>query len=166
MQDGVRQIGGADFVHAGDAGDRGGDVDRAGVIGIYGVLSYTVSQRRREIGIRLALGAQGRDVLGMVLDREPRMALAGVAIGVVVALGLTRLMANLLFGVSADDPMTFGLWRCCCRVSRWRRAISGAAGDRGRSDGGAAVRLRIFGRAGRQRQNDTFLELKPLSWGP
>jgi putative ABC transport system permease protein len=80
-----------------------------GVIGIYGVLSYTVSQRRREIGIRLALGAQRENVLGMVLESGARMALAGVAIGVVVALALTRLMSSLLFGVSAHDPLTYSL---------------------------------------------------------
>jgi predicted permease len=80
-----------------------------GVIGIYGVLSYTVSQRRREIGIRLALGAQRENVLGMVLGSGARMALIGVAIGVVVALALTRWMSSLLFGVSAHDPLTFAM---------------------------------------------------------
>jgi predicted permease len=80
-----------------------------GVVGIYGVISYTVSQRRREIGIRLALGAQRENVLGMVLGSGARMALAGVAIGVVVALALTRGMSSLLFGVTAHDPLTFAL---------------------------------------------------------
>ncbi len=80
-----------------------------GVIGIYGVLSYTVSQRKREIGIRLALGAQQENVLGMVLSSGARMALAGVVIGVVVALALTRWMNSLLFGVSAHDPLTFAM---------------------------------------------------------
>jgi hypothetical protein len=78
-----------------------------GTIGIYGVISYTVSQRRREIGIRLALGAQRGDVLQMVLKQGARTALVGVAIGIAIALGLTELMRSLLFGVSAQDPMTF-----------------------------------------------------------
>ncbi len=80
-----------------------------GIIGIYGVISFTVSQRTREIGIRLALGAQRGDVLQMVLRQGATMALAGVAIGVVAALGVTRLMTSLLFGVTAHDPLTFGV---------------------------------------------------------
>ena len=78
-----------------------------GIIGIYGVISYTVSQRQREIGIRLALGAQGGDVLQMVLRQGAKLALVGVAIGIVVALALTRLMRNVLFGVTGQDPLTF-----------------------------------------------------------
>jgi predicted permease len=78
-----------------------------GIIGIYGVISYTVSQRKREIGIRLALGAQGGDVLQMVLKQGTKLALVGVVIGIGAAFGLTRLMTNLLFGVTAHDPMTF-----------------------------------------------------------
>src|ERR1700730_5624180 len=78
-----------------------------GIIGIYGVISYTVSQRKREIGIRLDLGAQTGDVLQMVLRQGARMALVGVAIGIGAALGLTGLMRSLLFGVTARDPMTF-----------------------------------------------------------
>jgi predicted permease len=78
-----------------------------GMIGIHGVISYTVSQRRREIGIRLALGAQRGDVLQMVLRQGAKTALVGVAIGIGSALALTELMRSLLFGVSARDPMTF-----------------------------------------------------------
>jgi putative ABC transport system permease protein len=78
-----------------------------GIIGIYGVISYTVSQRKREIGIRLALGAQSGDVFRMVLRQGAKMALGGVAIGIGAALGLTGLMKSLLFGVTTRDPMTF-----------------------------------------------------------
>jgi predicted lysophospholipase L1 biosynthesis ABC-type transport system permease subunit len=80
-----------------------------GLIGIYGVISYTVSQRQREIGIRLALGAQQGDVLQMVLKHGATMTLAGVAIGIGASLALTGLMASLLFGVSAHDPVTFAV---------------------------------------------------------
>jgi predicted permease len=76
-------------------------------IGIYGVISYVVGQRTREIGIRVALGAQRRDVLQMMLGEGMKMALLGVAVGVVVALGLTRMLSKMLFGVSATDPVTF-----------------------------------------------------------
>ena len=78
-----------------------------GMIGIYGVISYTVSQRQREIGIRLALGAQRSDVLQMVLSQGAKTALTGVAVGIAAALGLSELMRSLLFGVSARDPVTF-----------------------------------------------------------
>jgi predicted permease len=76
-------------------------------VGIYGVISYLVGQRTHEIGVRIALGAQRSDVLRLVIGHGARMALLGVAIGVGTALGLTRLMANQLFGVSAHDALTF-----------------------------------------------------------
>jgi predicted permease len=76
-------------------------------VGIYGVISYLVGQRTHEIGVRMALGAEGSDVLRLVIGHGARMALVGVAIGIATALGLTRLMANQLFGVSAHDPLTF-----------------------------------------------------------
>jgi putative ABC transport system permease protein len=79
------------------------------VIGIYGVISYAVAQRERELGIRMALGAQPRDVLKLVIVQGMKMVLCGVLIGLGCALALTRLMQALLFGVSATDPLTFAL---------------------------------------------------------
>jgi putative ABC transport system permease protein len=76
-------------------------------VGIYGMVSYSVSQRTHEMGIRLAIGAERRDVLLLVLGHGARVALLGIAVGIAAALGLTRLMSNLLFGVSATDPLTF-----------------------------------------------------------
>jgi predicted permease len=76
-------------------------------IGIYGVISYLVAQRTNEIGIRMALGAQRSDVLKLIVGHGARMALMGIAIGVVAALALTRLMSTMLFGVTSHDPLTF-----------------------------------------------------------
>ncbi len=76
-------------------------------IGIYGVMSYAVSQRTREIGIRLALGAQVGDVLQMVIKQGMALAIIGVSIGILGSFALTRLMAGLLFGISATDVVTF-----------------------------------------------------------
>jgi len=76
-------------------------------IGIYGVVSFLVGQRTHEIGIRMALGAQPEDILEDVLGTGGKMALAGIALGLVASFGLTRLMKSLLFGVSATDPLTF-----------------------------------------------------------
>ena len=76
-------------------------------VGIYGVISYVVGQRVHEIGVRMALGAQSGDVMRLIVGEGARMALLGVAAGIAGAFGLTRLMANQLFGVTAHDPLTF-----------------------------------------------------------
>jgi putative ABC transport system permease protein len=76
-------------------------------IGIYGVISYSVTQREREIGIRMALGAQRADVLRLVLAQSGKISVAGIVLGSAASLGLTRLMAKLLYSVSAFDPATF-----------------------------------------------------------
>jgi putative ABC transport system permease protein len=77
-------------------------------IGIYGVMAYSVTTRKQELGIRVALGARPGDILWLVVGQGMRMTLIGVALGVVVSLALPRLLARLLFGVQATDPLVFG----------------------------------------------------------
>jgi putative ABC transport system permease protein len=76
-------------------------------IGLYGMLSYSVAQRTREIGIRMALGAERRDVFGIIIRQGVRLAIMGIAIGLAGAWATTRLLKNQLFGVQATDPLTF-----------------------------------------------------------
>ena len=77
------------------------------MIGLYGLISYSVSQRTRELGIRIALGAQERDVMRLIMGQGARLAVIGVAVGIIAGLALTQLMRSLLFGVNAADPLTF-----------------------------------------------------------
>ena len=79
------------------------------VIGIYGMLSYAVAQRTREIGLRMTLGAQRTDVMRLVILHGMKLAIAGVVLGLIASFALTRTMKNMLFGVSTTDPITFGL---------------------------------------------------------
>jgi putative ABC transport system permease protein len=98
------------------------------IVGLYGVMSYSVAQRTNEIGIRLALGAQGRDVMMMIVKQGSMLILIGLGIGLLGAFSLTRLVASLLFGVTAKDPFTFAavalllalVALLACYVPAWR----------------------------------------------
>jgi len=79
------------------------------LIGVYGVMSYTVAQHTREIGIRMALGAQPRSILKLTLGRGFVLVSTGVVIGVLMSFGLTRFIENMLFGVTPTDPLTFAM---------------------------------------------------------
>ena len=76
-------------------------------IGIYGVMAYSVAERRQEIGIRMALGARGRDVLALVLGQGLALTAIGAVVGLCAAFGMTRLLSTMLFGVTSTDPLTF-----------------------------------------------------------
>ncbi|MEO8359760.1 MAG: ABC transporter permease [Vicinamibacteria bacterium] len=99
-------------------------------VGLYGALSYSVSQRRRELGVRSALGASRRDIVGLILRQGMTVAILGVALGVVASMSLSKLLEKLLFGVTPQDPMAFVLAPClllmgasvACLVPAWRGA--------------------------------------------
>jgi ABC-type antimicrobial peptide transport system permease subunit len=76
-------------------------------IGTYGLVSYTTAQRMYELGLRVALGASKASLFGLVLKQSLRLVLAGLALGIVAALGLTRMLSSFLYGVTAKDPLTF-----------------------------------------------------------
>jgi putative ABC transport system permease protein len=103
------------------------------LIGIYGMMSYAVTQRTHEIGVRMALGARSGEIVGMVVWEGMALALTGIAIGTVAALGLTRLMVTLLFNVKPNDPWIFatvalGLMATCLLAS-WVPALKAARVD-------------------------------------
>ena len=79
------------------------------VVGLYGVISYSVAQRTREMGVRVALGAASGDIAGMVVRQAGTLAGIGIAVGIMAALGLTRLMESKLYGISPADPVSFGV---------------------------------------------------------
>lgn len=99
-------------------------------LGIYGVIAYLVGQRTHELGIRIALGAKRRDVLRLVLNHGMKMALGGVALGLLVALALTRVLTKMVYGVSPTDPATFitltllliSVALLACMIPAWRAA--------------------------------------------
>ena len=112
-------------------------------IGIYGVISYSVVQRTREIGIRAALGATSASLLRMVLGRGLVLTSVGLAIGLGGALGLTRLMATILYGVGARDPATLvSVAAVLATVAAAACYRARAAGDEGGPDGRAALRMK------------------------
>jgi putative ABC transport system permease protein len=78
-------------------------------IGIYGLMSYSVTQRRREIGVRMALGARSQDILKLIVGKGLMLTSIGIATGLAAAIALTRVAAGLLFAISATDPMTFAV---------------------------------------------------------
>jgi ABC-type antimicrobial peptide transport system permease subunit len=88
-----------------------------GTVGIYGVIAYSVSQRTREIGIRMALGAQRGAVVGAFVRQGMLLTIVGIAIGLVTAFATMRFMSTLLYGVSADDPITYITITCAVEIA-------------------------------------------------
>ena len=112
-------------------------------LGVYGLIAYLVTQRTREIGIRMALGAESADVVALIVGRGVRLAVIGVAVGSASALGLTRLLDGMLFGVTATDPIAFASVMAITLTRRPCRDVGAReTRDEGRADRGAAGRLR------------------------
>ncbi len=112
-----------------------------GIVGLYGVIAYSVSQRTREIGIRMALGAGKNVVLKLVINQRIKLALIGVAVGLGGALGLTRFLSGMLFNVEPYDPLTFVALRASHGSDSLGQLPSGPSGGQSRSPGGAQAWL-------------------------
>ena len=112
------------------------------VVGIYGLLSYTVTRRRHEIGLRIALGARRREVVGIVLWQAGRLVLAGTILGLAGAAGAQRLLKSIVFGARAGDPVFLLSASAVMRSRESPPRICGVAGRVGRSDAGFAKRVR------------------------
>jgi len=110
-------------------------------VGLYGLMAYTVSRRIHEIGVRMALGAQSRDVLNCILGEGARLALAGLALGAICASALSRVVVNLLYGVSAGDPLTYAGAAVLLGGVTLIAAYLPAPRLEGRSDGGLVIRV-------------------------
>ena len=99
-------------------------------IGLYGVLSFSVAQRTREMGIRMALGAERREILWLVLKQGMMLALAGLVVGIAATFGVTRFLRSMLFGITPNDPATFLMVSVlltlvaalACTIPAWRAA--------------------------------------------
>ena len=107
-------------------------------LGIYGLMSYAVAQRTREIGVRMALGAQMSDVLKLMVGQGMKLAFVGVVLGLVASVALTQLMKTLLFGVSATDPLTFIV--IALLLTSWHCSLAGFRHGERRSDPMEALR--------------------------
>ncbi len=90
-------------------------------LGLYGLLAYAVTERRREIGLRMAIGARARNVVLSVVARGLLLTIVGVVIGLVLSAGAATAIRSLLYGVQAIDPLRSSAQRCCSRRSRWWR---------------------------------------------